>query len=276
MSGGFGKGRALSNGQSYGSTTNLGGTKLTPSATANVPGAWTQLTASTSADSIALLVFAICSQNGYATVGGCSVDIGIGPSGSEVVLIAGLNLGPGASSYSKSCFNGTFPVCLPAGTRIAARATVNGASSTQIISAFVDAFDGGSPTGYEFAAVDQIGGVSAGAGTAISMSSDAKGGYAQLIASTSYDYAGFILGVDSTSVTVDGTSYYDVFDVAIGASGLEQIIAPNLEIVNGVASQINTDFIDVEIPAGSRIAVRGGMYTASAVNQNVTLYAVRA
>ena len=85
-------------------------------------------------------------------------------------------------------------------------------------------------------------------------SSNVKGSYVQLIASTTYDTVGFFLFITGTG----GGTKTCLFDVAIGAASSEQIIAPDILWSNHSWNENGAlIWIPVRIPAGSRIAVRG-------------------
>lgn len=75
-----------------------------------------------------------------------------------------------------------------------------------------------------------------------------KGAYTELIASTPYDCNGLTFEAGFFDV------YGWLFDVAVGAAGVEQIIASNLMLGTAVMQRY---YLPAQIPAGSRIAVRG-------------------
>jgi len=103
-----------------GRPANAMGTAMTPAVGSK--GAWAQVIASLDEDTFGLVIN-INSNSASATCRNSVVDIGIGPASSEVVLIADL-IGGNAIGYNGNG-NGIwyyFPVALPAGTRIAARA----------------------------------------------------------------------------------------------------------------------------------------------------------
>lgn len=108
-------------------TASSHGTVVDPGATANTKGAWAQLTASTTADIHGLLI-GIDSAGVTGSVGTRNtmlLDIGIGASGSEQVLIPNLILihqqNAGAINSTWPDYFQMIPVQIPSGTRIAAR-----------------------------------------------------------------------------------------------------------------------------------------------------------
>ena len=137
MSGGFASLAALCNGQSVGASIaayTSGGTSVPFSATANTKGAYTQLTAATAFDAMAVLIKVVYGNNtGPDTA--VAVDIAVGASGSEVVVVPNLNLndGPSGTTYSTMVMYSLIPLTIPAGTRVSARSASNGTSGTGII-----------------------------------------------------------------------------------------------------------------------------------------------
>jgi len=85
-----------------------------------------------------------------------------------------------------------------------------------------------------------------------------KGAYTALIASTGYDCDGLYL-----SFMANAIANKLLVDVAIGGAGAEVIILSNF-LVNNAVTFGNQIYIPIEVPAGSRIAVRAQSNTASA------------
>ena len=122
-SGGFPGPAGFSRSTTYGAATgDSGGTQVDPGGTANTKAAWAQLTGSSNA--VRWLIVAVGLQANTAPASAkWVIDIGVGAATSEVVLIpdligyvavnAGVNITPAVWS---------FPVSIPSGTRIAARA----------------------------------------------------------------------------------------------------------------------------------------------------------
>ncbi len=108
------------------------GTVITPSATANTKGAYTQLTASTSRDYMGLII----AVNGTGAAAGALayfIDIAIGAGGSEKIIVPDYficttngvrNITPIVSSY--------YPIMIPSGTAISARCQCGTAASATI------------------------------------------------------------------------------------------------------------------------------------------------
>lgn len=276
MPGGFPIGQEICNGQ-YASAIQTGSTGIlvASSATINTKGSWVQLIASTSYDACAVLV----SLNGFPGTHTCTwlVDIGIGASGSEQVIVSNLMLqSVGAGAGVAQVF---FPLAIPAGTRISARSQSTAASNSVAVD--VDLFDGAFTQMEGAAGVDAIGvSTSTSLGTALTAgAANTKGSYAQLTAATSRDYIGFFGIIDLQNSTAANQDCW-LFDIAIGASGSEQVIIPNIDLsaltVSGFPATyfpVTIPFFPIPIPSGTRIAAR----TQSGVGSNtfgLSLYGV--
>lgn len=100
-----------------------------------------------------------------------------------------------------------------------------------------------------------------------------KGAYAQLIASTTYDWHGFWLITGGVAIAASATDM--LLDIAIGAAASEQVILPDLLVGYTAATSVGPRqwFIPIFIPRGSRIAARIQALIASDTTQ-VTVHGV--
>jgi len=262
-------------------------TTIRASGAANTKGLWTQLVASTPSDTVAILVQ--IAGNGQNATSRCSVDIGVGAFNNEVVLLPDLMEYRDDTSTQGAAAQYFFPVGIPAGTRISARCqsnvTVDGSSvsgNTCGVQALL--FDGGFMQSMG-SGVDTIGFVSGSTtGTAVTPNATAntKGLYAPLTTSTPVDYLGFLMAIDEGSSTTDHP-VDQLWDIAVGAGGSEQIILPNFYALNsgisgfyiGGQNPVVSHFLPIGIPAGTRISARMQTGQASKPSMNLTLYGVR-
>lgn len=83
---------------------------------------------------------------------------------------------------------------------------------------------------------------------ATSATSNTKGAFAEIVASTSQDFDSLIVHIGSFA------NYNALWDIAVGGSGAEVVVVPNL-LVGGYASMTFT--LPLQVPAGSRISTRG-------------------
>lgn len=265
-------------GSSTGVTTSFAGGAV------NAKGAWAALITSTSFDAsgIYLTISTGFQDTRYL------IDIGIGPSTSEVVVVSNLLVGVATGI----CLPVFIPISIPAGSRISARCQDNFGASTAYISANIVA--GGWINPPPFNSVTDYGtNTSTSGGTTVDAGATAntKGSYAQLTASTTYAHKGLMVAaMRPTPATAMAADYTQLADVAIGASGSEQIIFPNLRFIASIQTggasgsplaftgrgQLNpafTPWIPCDIPAGSRIAVRQQSTSTNATDRTCA-YAV--
>ena len=274
MPGGFPLGLELCNGKFYGrypgATVYPIGTPITASASANTMGAWTQLVASTTNDASWALVTIISNYTYYDNV---AVNIGVGSSGNEIVLVPYLVCPYYWNGGQGPTFKYSFPLSIPAGTRISAQAQGSGGGENVQVS--ITLFDAAFTQMEGAAGVDAIGFNAASTiGTPITPGNAAQGAFTQIIGSTSRDYIGLFGAFDNT-LSGSQSGNYEV-DVAIGPSGLEQIIIPGF-LFDIAQSRIEDGmpFFPIPIPAGTRIAACGNFYGSTLGNYDLTLYGIR-
>lgn len=220
---------------------------ITASATAHTKGAWTQIIASTSANSSYIHV----DVSGVGAAGvntAMLLDIATGASGSETAIVSNIAIGAASSVWF------SFPFKLASGTRLSARIQAVVTSDTAFIRlSTINAGDyDNSPT-----SVDVIGG-----DTATSEGirfSGASGTWVQATASTSRAYRAVAIvlsGHDATMANVLNASY----DVGVGASGSE--ISFGTCRHGFTANELSTSsapylhLFGRSIPSGSRLAVK--------------------
>lgn len=258
MTGAYPGGIQLSAGTSVGAVTGAStGPILNTGSSSFTKGTWTQISASLTQDAT-WMMFYIQTLNSSGS--NYAVDIGVGASGSEVAVVSNLFFS-GQTAGSVRYF---FPLNIPAGTRLSARAAGNGAANGALstgINIFSDAFQsagcGSSIDTYGLNSATLLGTAVDPGGTA-----NTKGVYSQLVASTFGDIGGIFATFDQQN-TASGTASlaYYLIDIAVGASGSETVIVPNIPMsvfIGGTITQFGgyLPYIPVQIPAGSRISVR--------------------
>lgn len=249
--GAYDGGRAESIGASLATTI---GTSVTPSASANTKGAWAQLIAVTAFDATGILVWLNSQGPGQDVL----FDIGVGGAGVEQVLIENVPTAEFGGNVGHVWY---FPIEVPAGSRISARAQVNAAGAgTLFASAMMLAGGMKSPqvlgrvTTYGANTADS-GGVQIDPGGVV----NTKGLYSEIVASTTNPIKKLIISHanQNNSVRLDARWFVDI---AVGGAGSEQIIISNVFLIcsANIDRIMPTSFppIDVEIPAGTRIAAR--------------------
>ena len=244
-------------GESLGETTaSSDGTTLT-AGTANTKGSYSEVEASISRNYESCIVCLAKSS----VAADFLVDIAIGASGVEQVIIPNLRLdsrkvlGGWAAIY-------TFPIRLPQGQRLSARVQSSTASAT--CSVLVVGLARGFPAAKGFSraiAIGANGATSRGTGVDAGATANTKGSYAELSSSTPAAIAGLVAAIGNNADTgrVAGSASF-LFDIAIGASGVEQVLVPNLML----SCDSNSDtvkpptigFLPVEIPISTRVTAR--------------------
>lgn len=267
MPGSFPIAQEMCNGTSVG-TSASSGTALTGGAN-NTKGAYTQLVASSALDT---RMIAVSIQESANTTTHAYVDIAVGAAASEKVIISNLFVEGSTNGTNGTCY--LFPVNVPAGTRFSARAQ-NGSAATDGPNVNLTLFDGNFDV-EGFAGIDDLGTVTATTQSSLLTASatiNTKGAYTQLVASTARDYAGFYLRPTFPS---SGTGVqHNLFDVAIGAAGSEQVVVPNIQC-GSTSKPATPQFLGpfwVPIPAGTRVAARTQSDTASST-MGLILYGI--
>lgn len=250
-------------------------------ATPHTKGSWVELVAATTLDLYGIIVSLGTNIGANATDTSLLVDIGTGPSLSEVVAIPNLAMGYRgivASTFTTEMYR--FPIFIPAGTRIAARSqsavTVKAATISLGPMARTTSPSRPSPK-----IIDMGTNLATSAGVALANTTAAhtKAGWTEIIAATAEAYTGIVIGLQGGGDTVFTTGS-GLLDVAVGAAGAEAVIVPNvLFTVNGsseVIQLVNPGPYAVDIAAGSRLAVRIQDAAAAAANlHDVILYGIR-
>ena len=223
------------------------GTTLTAGAI-DTKGAWVTLTATTAFDAIGLLVH-LMNQSSL----NYSLDIGLGAAAAETVIIPDIVVKFATTATQYSFF---FPVCIPAGSRVAARVASAVASATLVVMVHPIAVGlmPASPlqraTNYGFVVVGTKATLIDPGGTA-----DTKGAWAVLSASTANPIRSAVLLFSSAETTLVASNWE--VDIGYGAAASETILIPDLPVRTITRyTAFPTGPIPLAIPAGSRLVAR--------------------
>ncbi len=244
------------------------GVIITGSGSANTKGSWTELIASTAFDGSALIVNLRTPTAGVDML----VDIGIGASGSEVVLIPNAKADNGSGGAVRASQT-IWPIAVPAGSRLSARLQATTGSSTCRAQVLLlgQGFAGSTPaarvTDYGINTADS-GGVSIDPGG----TANTKGSYAQIVASTTNPIKYLVLGFgNAVNTTRVATGW--LVDVAVGAGGSETIVIGDLHVEASASEDtpLPTMFgaFPLSVPTGTRIAVRAACSITDATDRLV-------
>jgi len=235
------------------------GLVITANSTINTKGSWIELIASTGFDYEALiLAFNIDNSPSFL------VDLGIGAGGSEVVLVSNIYVAF-AGSATQVTQTLEIPINIPEGTRVSMRAQSTSSSFTFDVkgtgkgNTLRQSVGLGRATTYGATTADSTGALIDAGGTP-----NTKGAYTEITASTTDDIKKLILcvGTSITSVAINGS----LFDIAIGAAGSEVVITPESPLYAETSYDSHLPAyhtFDVDIPTGTRIAVRSQSSTSN-------------
>lgn len=257
-------------------TTSSAGVNVTASATPHTKGSWSQLVANSGARSLGIMVWL---DNSAVSNTNTSIllDIGIGASGSETVLIpdlaAGYALNPSVSNASHFYY---FPLFIPAGSRIAARSQAVIASD--VVTCRVNLFQRPSGFGWVGARVTAYGVDAANSrGTVLSCGNNTYGAATAVSGSTANPIRHMQMGVQGAGRT-GLADLRQLYEVRVGSSAT---IAGPL-IGNTDTGAESTGFAHANeqlaamtfgLPAGVDLRV-AGMQNGTAANMDAIIYGV--
>jgi hypothetical protein len=235
-------------------------TTITASASTHTKGSYTVVVASASIGASAIIVHI---RGG--SVARYLFDVAVGASGSEQIIVNNLHVGS-FSGGGRSCASFRIPVQIPSGTQISVRCQSSTASATAVCGVTLisnSQFIPGNVVTYNAStATSDAGTIDAGA------TSNTKGAYTQLTSSTTSPIRRLLIATTNPNSGLTSVRY--VFDLAIGSSGSEQIILPDVYVSNSIGNAYMVPQvveIDVNIPAGTRLAARTQCSTNSASNR---------
>jgi len=270
-------GNAASRWQTAGSVpgTSLG-TTVTGSATVNVKGVYTELSAAT-AQPADVLMLHIGSGSTVST--DYLFDLAIGAAGSEVPILMDLQLsGSSSATTAIPALSVTLPLSIPAGSRVSARLQGSVASATLRMVAYLLQGTFASPQTLGICTTwGATPATSRGTAMPTGQVGNADSAKQEFVASTPYPISALMLafGNQGNGVRTSGNMLVDVF---VGAVGSEVAIINDLMVIingtNDLALPLLAGPFPVDIPAGSRISVgyRAASGTAATQAHDVAVY----
>ncbi len=206
------------------------------------------------------------------------MDIGVGATGSEQVIISDIYFGP---TYNTIRTSGVylFPVCIPKGSQISARvqastkdSTVNfqlmliGAGFSNISCSKVDTYG---------ADTSDSGGTSIDPGA----SANTKGAWVEITSGCLRPILGLSIAIGNQLNTARTTGAW-LLDIGVGAAGSETVIIPDLGLIaSGTSDRVSPyvfPFIPLSIPVGTRISARAQSTITDATDRtfDIILYGI--
>ena len=243
------------------------GTTVTASSTANQKGNYATLIASTAFDSYGVWIVVFDNWSGDSTDNRALLDIAVGPSNSETVVVPNLLSGQRSNGWHSPM--GYFPVFIPAGSRISARTQAAvGSRATQ-----VSIWSFGTPAGEApptALAIRDIGtNLSTSGGTPVtSGASSAEGSWAALGRVTAGATGAVLIasGGGDTAMTAQGWTV----DFASGESGAETPIHSDFYMrtvsTGDYTSPTQPTFHNIGglyLPSGTQLNARASSFTVA-------------
>ena len=242
-----------------------GGTVFTSTGTGD--SAWTELIASTDADSDLLMLYIMRNDNG--NIGRFRLDIGVGAAGSEEVILDDLLLS-GKPNGQGQPFALNLPLAIPEGSRVAFRANFSG--TTRVMEIAVALYAGGFKTQAALACSKAYGfngtdGVDVDPGGTV----NTKGSWAELDASIAENINGMYVSIGDSANTAQANALWLV-DIAIGGAGSEIVVAENIPARGNTSELIKVPvWADVVIASGERVAARAQCTITDATDRVISV-----
>lgn len=256
----------------YGVDTSTSLATAVTTGAANTKGSYAQLTASTDFPASGVL---LCFTSNANTASRFLVDIAIGGAGSETIIIN--NVVCRAELSSSINIHMYFPISIPSGVRLSARAQSEDAGVVIRVSATI--VGGGFASQSPYSKVITLGADTANSDGKFYQTSgtanNTKSGYQELSASTSAP----IKAISVVSIHICATANAGILlDIAVGAAGSEVVIVPNIAYSLDITNQVvptSTGFFPCSIPAGSRVSYREQISANGAINYtDIIVYAL--
>jgi hypothetical protein len=248
------------------------GIPVTASGTTHTKGSWTELVASTSHEATDVVLFI----SHVSLTGVWLVDVGVGASGSERILVPDIHI----SGYSGSTPSGIrIPIRIPSGSRISARVQSSVVSGVMNISGHL--IQGGFDAPQSRSVIATYGATAASSrGIQVDPGAVAhtKGTWSEITSGTTRVIKDILIAAGNQGNTA-ATAALWLVDVAVGASGSEQIIIPDYRVSasgSETVSPMMSTPIPVSISSGSRLAIRSQCNITDATDRRLdfVLYGV--
>lgn len=250
---------------------------ITPDASANTKGSWTEIVTASTFNASAITVYV---QSARGT-GDYLFDIGIGASGSEQVLFSNLSVSLGCPSCEESfSFALRLPVAIPSGTRISARAQGTNTTSYRKVRLGIGLDSSNASSGGNLITIGanttDSGGVEIDPGGV----ADTKGSWIEISSATSEDIKKVFFCFGNKENTSFRNGRWKI-DIGIGAAASEQVIIPDIPMIADTQGSLallpNPSLMyNIYIPAGTRIAVRAACDDTGATDRlfDIIMYGI--
>ena len=227
---------------------------VTAGASAHTKGSWQEIDSSLSIDVTQMFIIPLWAGNVAEHIF-FLLDIGVGSSGSEVVVVENIIMGQNGSLGKGVLQPIIFPVAIPSGSRVSARCQATVAS--EAVSPIIGFFSGD---------IRPQTVITMGANTATTLgtsidpggTSNTYGSWVEIESSTIRNISGLFVAVNASNTDILPARWY--LDVAVGSAESEQAVISGYHLfarfnLNEISPKISPIF-PVSIPIGSRISCR--------------------
>lgn len=217
---------------------------------ANVKGAWNEFSASLPYEAVGLWV----NYYGTAIANLHLFDIGIGPVGSEKVVIENIHWNQVANMTGMIYF----PITIPAGSRLVGRTQSNTAAAVMYLRASL-ALQGFMPSQLLSSCKTYGADTSDSGGLLIDPGAvaDTKGAWVEFSASLPHPISWLSMSLGCMGNTIMSSSYC-YLDIGIGPVDSEKVLIPNLRFRTFTTEELHPMCfsLPISIPAGARLVAR--------------------
>lgn len=241
---------------------------FTSAAVANDMGAWAEVTAATARTSYGVTFLCRSPVTSTNLNSSAYVDIGVGGSGSERVIVEGIQIGFSLGNYAVFV-----PILIPGGVRLSVRvraARTAQAYDGQLVLHYGQRDAWGRSTTYGINTAES-GGVAMTAPGSI----NTKGAWTEITASTTAPIRYLLPTIQPANAATLTNNVDGLFDIGVGGSGSEVPIMSDMSFryTTAESQTAPVEGLYVNIAAGSRLAAR---FAASATPQSprITLIGV--
>lgn len=249
----------------------------------NAPGidtksGWTEFIASSAHDANWIVISMTVKNNDKMLI-----DIGVGASSSEVVILPNIKVSGNANAFGSATDGVTysFPVFIPAGTRVSVRFQTNSSSGLTGPTLNIYLIDTSLKTSRPLSTVIDYGtNLATSTGTTVDPGATINtwGSWAELVASTTYDIYAIHIGVCMAVLGASVLTNQWALDFAIGAG--DQSLTGNVgfPLRTGAyfscAQPTQIPLMPMFIPAGTKISARAQSISSTSRDLEVILYGV--
>lgn len=228
---------------------------IVASATPHTKGAWVELVTSTGFDTTLLAILGRESINTNGADTSLLLDIGIGGSGSEIVLVPDIMWGHQAG---ERCL--VLPLGVPAGSRISARTQSAVASQAMQLTCQMSGCGGwtSADCGRRATTYGANAATSSGVNSATPGAANTKSAWTQITASTTNPIRWLSPQAAGPAGVTSMSNMDALIDIGVGGAGSEQVIIPDLSYRHTSSEYCRFPQVafPVNLPAGVRLAIR--------------------